>query len=203
MIKWPLKIHGEGPKMTILVSNIETCSTAEVKGHISDVIHLAGCERNCCYCFNKELRDKSAGEPMTRDQIIAELSDISDVVVITGGEPCLKERRTDLILLIINIKSIGKKVVLETAECWSDLWGICDKVLYCIKTWELNRFGLRMINIFPHAEAVAIFGHKDFNRDAFKKARKICGKLKIRFQDDLERHLGDLEDVEIFDGIEI
>lgn len=120
--------------MRYSIANIEKESTAEVEGHISDIIYFNGCLRDCCYCFNKELKEYKE-ENMSLDDIIEELSPLSDTAVLTGGEPLHRSSRK-VRKLIQELKSIGKKVILETSVFDDDVWGMVDHVLYTAKTFS-------------------------------------------------------------------
>jgi len=160
------------------IAKIINDSPAEVEGHFADVIYMQGCNRNCCYCFNPELRDLNK-----YCEIQADLTGtLSDVVVITGGEPCIQ----DIYSLIFFIKNdLKKKIVIETAEFCADYWDLADKILYCIKTFDINEEALKEIDNFDNVIPVVVVGHPCFDWNGFVKAINSFDKpIYIRYYND-------------------
>jgi len=168
--------------MRMRISAIVNDSPSEVEGHFSDVIYFQGCNKACGYCFNPKLQDPSGGMDVDYNYILNHLSDLSDVVVLTGGEPL---DQTGTLTLIHRLKSAGKIVVLETSVIGTE-WDYVDKVLYCIKTFDPPNvsvlFGLHQhTNVIP----VVVIGHEWFNKRMFGAiARIMKGDLWFRYYND-------------------
>ena len=157
------------------VANIKLNSTAEVKEHFADIIFFQGCKRNCGYCFNPELKSFDGGTKMTADDICNSLSDMSDVVVLTGGEPLI-QNIVELGKLITRLKFKRKKVVVETSMYHPLIVGLADKVLYTIKTFDINTKDLLTLRDMSNIDFCIVVGHNDFNMDGFKLAHKLIRK---------------------------
>lgn len=123
--------------MKYSIAEIINESMTELKGHISDVIYFNGCTKNCCYCFNKELKEYKE-KTMTEQDIIDELSDMSDYVVLTGGEP-LARYLNSINHLIQSLHIAGKKVFVETSIYDDYIWKISDGILYTAKTFRWKK----------------------------------------------------------------
>ena len=172
------------------ITAIVNDSPAEVEGHFSDVIYFQGCSKNCGYCFNPELQDPDEGLEVDYDYIQSHLSELSDVVVLTGGEP-LDQKGT--LALICALKVEGKKVVLETSVVGTE-WSYADKVLYSIKTFDPPSvsvlFGLHQYtNVIP----VVVLGHEWFKKKTFAAIVRIMeGDLWFRYYNDTHCDLTDV-----------
>ena len=148
------------------IAKIINESAAEVKNHISDVIFFQGCFRNCGYCFNKELKDVLGGREMRIEQLTPMLSPLSDVVVITGGEPLLQSvRHLKEWIMVLKLK---RKVVLETSFYHKDVFDVCDKVLYTVKTFSIDPYVLNLLNTTFNVIVCVVVGHPWFNYEGFK-----------------------------------
>ena len=82
-------------------------------GRVSAIIFLSGCNMNCSYCYNSDLKIKSEGrlsEEEVLDFLKSRIGKI-DGVVITGGEPTINN---ELPSFIKKIKDLGLLVKLDT-----------------------------------------------------------------------------------------
>ncbi len=98
-----MNIHGL-QKMTLL----------DYPGIVAATVFLGGCDYRCPYCHNFELVDGTASPIMSDQELFLFLEkrkNLLDGVVITGGEPCLRQ---DLPQLVKAIKNMGYKVKLDT-----------------------------------------------------------------------------------------
>ncbi len=77
-------------------------------------IRLGGCNIGCHWCDVKESWDENKHPKMTVEQIINGIPQEVNLVVITGGEPCMY----DLTTLTSKIKSKGIQVNLETSGAY-------------------------------------------------------------------------------------
>lgn len=167
------------------IAKIINNSTAEVKGHFSDVIYFQGCRRNCGYCFNPQLIPFDGGKETTKYEIINSLSDISDVVVITGGEPMYQDKYVHELIKIIR-ETTDKKIVLETALITPIVFKDCDKVLFTFKTFDvISEDDIKWLNKQENIIRCVVIGHPWFDFDGFKKILKYLKKpLFFRFYND-------------------
>ena len=160
------------------IAGIINDSTAEVKGHFADVIYFQGCLRDCCYCFNPELKSFDGGEEMSITEVMGRLSHYSNVVVLTGGEPACQ----DICSLIDSIRSRVKIVVLETSFFNPEQWIKADKVLICLKTFDVDPEILKAVNEHDNAIPVVVICHDCFNIEGFKEIlRKIKKDIYFRY----------------------
>lgn len=162
--------------MKYIIAQIEHESIAEVKGHISDIIYFRGCKKNCCYCFNPELREYK--EPnMTLEEIIADISLLSDTVVMTGGEP-LHRNMGNIFKLNRSLKELGKTTVLETSVLKIPLWELFDKILYTIKTfrWKQDVGDWANLAVWRdnyNIDVCVVKDHDCFNKFGYNVAKKL------------------------------
>jgi len=164
------------------IAKIINNSSAEVKGHFSDVIYLQGCRRNCGYCFNPELIPFNSGKEISKHDIINSLSEFSDVVVITGGEPLYQDIDVDDLIIEIRERT-EKKIILETSLIVRIVYDKCDKVLFTFKSFDvINEWDIDYINHYDNIIPCVVIGHKWFDFDGYKKILKGLKKpLFYRF----------------------
>lgn len=174
------------------IAKIINDSPAEVEGHFADIIYVQGCPRNCCYCFNPELKDfnRDIKHEKFYPYRMLNLSTLSDVVVITGGEPSGQYLNE----LIEHIKTIlKKKLVIETSYFNMYQWMEADKILYCIKTFDIDEWTLKKVNDHDNVIPVVVVGHECFNMEGFKKAVKIIDKeIYIRYYNDSPKPVNEI-----------
>lgn len=87
-------------------------STIDYPGYISSVVFTKGCNMNCEYCHNKDL--KVLSNNIGIESIMHHLSKrkgLLDAVTITGGEPTIQK---GLINFCKKVKSMGFKIKLDT-----------------------------------------------------------------------------------------
>jgi len=159
------------------IGNLINNSTAEVKNHIADVIWFQGCYFKCPYCFNPELRDMNNGIEMTVAEIIQSLSGLSDVVVLTGGEP-LHQPNIEIENLIYELQQYGKKVVIETAVFSQIIYMHADKIYGSIFCYEplTNIDLLESLDYYKNVELVVVIGYPQFRLDVFRDLIKHTKK---------------------------
>lgn len=95
------------------IYDINKLSLLDFPGRVSAIIFLSGCNMNCGYCYNSDLKIKSEGR-LSEDEVLDFLkSRIGkiDGVVITGGEPTINN---ELPSFIKKIKDLGLLVKLDT-----------------------------------------------------------------------------------------
>ena len=95
------------------IYDINKLSLLDFPGRVSAIIFLSGCNMNCSYCYNSDLKIKSEGrlsEEEVLDFLKSRVGKI-DGVVITGGEPMINN---ELPSFIKKIKDLGLLVKLDT-----------------------------------------------------------------------------------------
>jgi uncharacterized Fe-S cluster-containing radical SAM superfamily protein len=155
--------------VTMKIASIKTNSMAEVEGYIADVIWFQGCPFRCPYCFNPELQPLDNGKEMDVDTVVGMLSDISDVVVLSGGEPALQYSE-GVGNLITRLKEMDKKIILETSVYNQDMILKSDKVYGSIFCYEpLDNYGiLGALDYYENVELLAVVGNPEFRLDVFE-----------------------------------
>jgi 7-carboxy-7-deazaguanine synthase len=84
-------------------------------GKAAYFIRLAGCDVGCTWCDVKESWEVADDQWMEIETIVSNtIKHPSSMVVITGGEPCMY----DLVRLLDNLKTNGRKVHLETSGAY-------------------------------------------------------------------------------------
>ncbi|MFM7078412.1 MAG: 7-carboxy-7-deazaguanine synthase QueE [Bacteroidota bacterium] len=84
-------------------------------GKAAYFIRLAGCDVGCTWCDVKESWAVQNDQWMEIDTIVSDtIKYPSNLVVITGGEPCMY----NLVRLLDNLKTHGRKVHLETSGAY-------------------------------------------------------------------------------------
>lgn len=95
------------------IYDINKLSLLDYPGRVSAIIFLSGCNMNCSYCYNSDLKIKSEGR-LSEDEVLEFLKSRVgkiDGVVITGGEPTINN---ELPSFIKKIKDLGLLVKLDT-----------------------------------------------------------------------------------------
>lgn len=95
------------------IYDINKLSLLDFPGRVSAIIFLSGCNMNCGYCYNSDLKIKSdarISEEEVLDFLKSRVGKI-DGVVITGGEPTINN---ELPSFIKKIKDLGLLVKLDT-----------------------------------------------------------------------------------------
>ncbi|MGO1470050.1 MAG: anaerobic ribonucleoside-triphosphate reductase activating protein [Tissierella sp.] len=99
------------------IANFEKVSLQDYPGKVSAICFINGCQLRCPYCHNPDLvlpeKYKTREEDKTLDFIgyITKRKTLIDGVVLSGGEPLMRE---DLIDSIYKIKDLGLKIKLDT-----------------------------------------------------------------------------------------
>lgn len=81
---------------------------------IRDVIFFQGCSHHCKGCHNQQTWDYDGGEHRFLGSIVRELSESTNDVTISGGEPL--DQAKDLIELVKELKQQGKNIWLYTGN---------------------------------------------------------------------------------------
>lgn len=81
---------------------------------IRDVIFFQGCGHHCKGCQNPQTWDYDGGEHMFLATLVRELSESSNNVTISGGEPL--DQAESLIKLVKELKKQGKNIWLYTGN---------------------------------------------------------------------------------------
>ncbi|MCB9246381.1 MAG: radical SAM protein [Flavobacteriales bacterium] len=84
-------------------------------GQAAFFIRLAGCDVGCVWCDVKESWETEGYPVRSAEELAQEAEEFpANIVVITGGEPCMY----DLSALCASLHSRGKRVHLETSGAW-------------------------------------------------------------------------------------
>jgi len=164
------------------IAKIVTDQAGEVNKHFADLIFFQGCDRKCGYCFNPELIPYNGGDDLTQRKILESLGTLSDVVVLTGGEPLYQHDKVGLFRLITSLKFKGKYVILETSRYDPMINPLCDKVLYTIKTFDPDFYLIKKLNQKDNTDFCIVLGHDWFDWNNFKKIVSVITKdIYFRF----------------------
>lgn len=120
---------------------------------------------------------------MSVNDVIGQLSELTDLVVLTGGEP-LDQNISGLLAALI----VKKYIILETAKYNTYAYGLVDKVLFCIKTFDLDEKGILKADMNDKVDFVIIIGHDCFNIEGFKKAHKLIKNRPIYHRYNVSRN---------------
>lgn len=96
----------------MIIGGLQKTTLIDYPGKIACIVFTAGCNMNCHYCYNPELRDFSP--KLDEEEFFAFLDsrvDQLDAVTVTGGEPTVQR---DLFEFIQKIKDRGFLVKLDT-----------------------------------------------------------------------------------------
>jgi len=128
-------------------------------------IRLGGCNVGCVWCDVKESWDAKAHPKCRISEIIKRVSQVdSDLVVITGGEPAMY----DLSKLCIELKSLGKKIAIETSGCYA-LHGSLDWY-----TFSPKKFKSPIEEAYEKADELkVVLYHKSDFEWAMEHAKKV------------------------------
>ena len=169
-------------------------STGEVRGHFADIVYFQGCTKDCCYCFNKSLIPKEGGEIMDDEEIWDTIKNtISDVLVFTGGEP-LEQDIISLFRLMLKARYKRRKIVLETCRYHELISNSVDKVLFTIKTFDVDVNAIKKLRDKENVDFCIVIGHECFDMDGYKFAHNIVGRKPIyhRFNMDMPQNFNEL-----------
>lgn len=128
-------------------------------------IRLGGCDVGCVWCDVKESWDAGSHPTCRVDEIIERVKNNDcDLVVITGGEPAMY----DISALCSGLKSIGKKIAIETSGCYH-LKGIVDWY-----TFSPKKFKSPTEEAYKKADElkIVIYNKSDFNW-ALEHSKKV------------------------------
>ncbi len=98
----------------MLIHGLQKMTLLDYPGKVAATVFLGGCDFRCPFCHNFELADGSAGPLMDDRELLAFLDKrkgVLDGVAITGGEPCINSKLTQL---IDSIRSMGYLIKLDT-----------------------------------------------------------------------------------------
>ena len=174
----------------IRVGDIKKESTGEVRGHFADIIYFQGCSKKCGYCFNKSLIPTEGGLNMSAEAIWHIIKDtMSDVLVLTGGEP-LEQTISELFKLTVRAKYNNRKVILETCKYHESISNAVDKVLFTIKTFDVDIEAIKKYKERENVDFCIVIGHDYFDLDGYKFVYNIIGRTPIynRFNRDIPQN---------------
>ncbi len=118
-------------------------------------IRLGGCDIGCHWCDVKESWNKEDHPTMSIEDIIRQLPEEVQLVVITGGEPCMY----DLTELTTALQAKGIQTNLETSGAY-EIQGVFDWICLSPKKRKLpTESSLKK----AHELKVIIYNHDDFN----------------------------------------
>jgi len=141
-------------------------------GYASWFIRLAGCDVGCVWCDVKESWN-AGGFPMLTPQFLAEEAEKSgaQIVVITGGEPCLY----DLTNLCNELHDKGLKIHLETSAS-SYIRGSFDWI--CISPKKFKKPIMSQLQKANELKII-VFNQSDFKwaEEFGKEVNKKCKLL--------------------------
>jgi 7-carboxy-7-deazaguanine synthase len=148
-------------------------------GHAAWFIRLAGCDVGCVWCDVKESWD-AKGYPMILPNVLADeaLQSGTQIVVITGGEPCLY----DLSELTHELKARGLRIHLETSAS-SPIRGIFDWI--CISPKKFKK-PLENEMCKAHELKIIIFNSSDFAW-AQSHAKQVGNQCKLLLQPEWDK----------------
>jgi len=113
----------------VKISSFQTFSLNEYPGEISAILFTQGCNFNCRYCFNPELKVEEPEEELYIDQnkVLDDLRNKTNTitaVTITGGEPLMQE---DIVEFSSEIREMGYKIKINTnGSCYMKLKSIIE-----------------------------------------------------------------------------
>ena len=98
------------------INNLQPFSLNEYPGEICAVVFTQGCNFDCKYCFNPELKpeEQPEGNSLDMEEVLGILKGKKErltAVSITGGEPL---EQSDLIEFLAELKNMDFKVKLNT-----------------------------------------------------------------------------------------
>ena len=96
------------------VANMTAQAFYEDEGKILSAVYFQGCNKDCKWCHNPELKPMKGGIEKTPDEVFAEITKdnfLSDGVLLSGGEPTIQE---GIVELCCHFVGIGWRVVLNT-----------------------------------------------------------------------------------------
>lgn len=96
----------------MIIGGLQKTTLIDYPGKIAAIVFTSGCNMNCHYCYNPELRDFSP--KIDEDEFFSFLDNRVgklDAVTVTGGEPTVQK---DLFEFITKIKDRGFLVKLDT-----------------------------------------------------------------------------------------
>ena len=118
------------------IAAFQPLSLNEYPGHLSSIIFTQGCNFDCGYCHNPELKSKTfvpyscRKKLLTAESIMDNLNKMKDkmeATALTGGEPLIQE---GLIDFMKKIKHMGYRIKLNTnGSVYKVLKDIVDKGL--------------------------------------------------------------------------
>ena len=95
------------------IHSFESFGTVDGPG-IRFVVFLQGCPLRCQYCHNPDTWDYNGGHQRFIGELVEELSDSSNDVTISGGEPL--DQIEDLVELCRQLKAQGKNIWVYTGN---------------------------------------------------------------------------------------
>ncbi len=144
------------------------------QGSAAVFIRLGGCDVGCVWCDVKDSWDADAHKRYSVEEIVSSANKFpSELVIITGGEPLMH----DLRLITAQLKSLGKKINLETSGT-HPLTGEWDWICFSPKKFKAP---LPEIYNLANELKVIVFNQSDFEF-AIKNARMVLPSCKLYLQ---------------------
>lgn len=135
-------------------------------GKAAYFIRLAGCDVGCTWCDVKESWPVEENQYRTINQIVDEVKSVqSNLVVITGGEPCMY----DLTLLVDAFKHVGIRTHIETSGAYM-LVGRADWV--CVSPKKFKPALNEMLKLADELKVIV------FHPSDLEWAESFIGQLK-------------------------
>ncbi len=105
---------------------------------VRDVIFVQGCGKHCEGCHNPQTWDYNGGEHRFIGDLVKELSDSSNNVTISGGEPF--DQYYDLVELCRQLKQQGKSIWVYTGNIVKPTHSVYKKLAVYVDVIVDGRF---------------------------------------------------------------
>ena len=100
-----------GKKIPLMESFLSIQGEGFFSGKSSYFLRIGGCDVGCHWCDVKESWDENKYPMISVESIVKDCKDVSDVIVITGGEPLMWNMGP----LTKELKKYNKKIHIETS----------------------------------------------------------------------------------------
>lgn len=99
----------------LVIGGVTPFTATDFPGRLAAVVFVQGCPWRCHYCHNPHLQPRSAGQPVSWQDVVAFLQrrvGLIDAVVFSGGEPTIDPA---LPQAMVAVRRLGFAVGLHTA----------------------------------------------------------------------------------------